>query len=81
MTGCTARARAETGKDLSKKPPQTTTANQYVQEEIKPCWSKTFKTVIMKNEALTQSQIAQKAVFDFDPDRAVPWIITIWAWN
>jgi chromosome partitioning protein len=42
--------------------------NQYVLEEIKPYWSKTFQTIIMKNEALNQSQIAQKAVFDFDPE-------------
>jgi chromosome partitioning protein len=42
--------------------------NQHVLEEIKPYWSKTFQTVIMKNEALNQSQIAQKVVFDFDPD-------------
>jgi chromosome partitioning protein len=42
--------------------------NQYVLEEIKPYWNKTFQTIIMKNEALNQSQIAQKAVFDFDPE-------------
>jgi chromosome partitioning protein len=42
--------------------------NQYVLEEIRPYWSKTFQTIIMKNEALNQSQIAQKAVFDFDPE-------------
>ncbi len=42
--------------------------NHYVLEEIKPYWNKTFQTIIMKNEALNQSQIAQKAVFDYDPD-------------
>jgi chromosome partitioning protein len=42
--------------------------NQYVLEEIRPYWSKTFQTIIMKNESLNQSQIAQKAVFDFDPE-------------
>jgi chromosome partitioning protein len=42
--------------------------NQYVLEEIRPYWSKTFQTIIMKNEALNQSQIAPKAVFDFDPE-------------
>jgi|UniRef100_A0A7V6A131 chromosome partitioning protein len=42
--------------------------NQYVLEQIRPYWSKTFQTIIMKNEALNQSQIAQKAVFDFDPE-------------
>ena len=42
--------------------------NQYVLEEIKPYWNKTFQTIIMKNEALNQSQIAQKAVFDYDPE-------------
>ena len=42
--------------------------NQYVLEEIRPYWKKTFQTIIMKNEALNQSQIAQKAVFDFDPE-------------
>jgi chromosome partitioning protein len=42
--------------------------NQYVLEEIRPYWEKTFQTIIMKNEALNQSQIAQQAVFDFDPD-------------
>jgi len=42
--------------------------NQYVLEEIKPYWGKTFQTIIMKNEALNQSQIAQKAIFDYDPE-------------
>jgi chromosome partitioning protein len=42
--------------------------NQYVLEEIRPYWEKTFQTIIMKNEALNQSQIAQQAVFDFDPE-------------
>ena len=42
--------------------------NQYVLEEIKPYWNKTFQTIIMKNESLNQSQIAQKAIFDYDPE-------------
>ncbi len=42
--------------------------NQFVLEEIRPYWNKTFQTIVMKNEALNQSQIAQKAVFDFDPE-------------
>ncbi len=42
--------------------------NHYVLEEIKPYWNKTFQTIIMKNEALNQSQIAQKAVFDYEPE-------------
>ena len=42
--------------------------NHYVLEEIKPYQNKTFQTIIMKNEALNQSQIAQKAVFDYDPE-------------
>jgi chromosome partitioning protein len=41
--------------------------NQYVLEEIRPYWQKVFQTIIMRNEALNQAQIAQKAVFDFDP--------------
>ncbi len=42
--------------------------NQYVLQEIRPYWSKTFQTIIMKNEALNQAQIAQKAIFDYDPE-------------
>ncbi len=41
--------------------------NQYVLQEIRPYWPKTFQTIIMKNEALNQAQIVQKAIFDFDP--------------
>jgi chromosome partitioning protein len=37
--------------------------NQYVLQEIRPYLSKTFQTIIMKNEALNQAQIAQKAIF------------------
>uniref|UniRef100_A0A7V4G9X6 ParA family protein n=1 Tax=Desulfobacca acetoxidans TaxID=60893 RepID=A0A7V4G9X6_9BACT len=41
--------------------------NEYVLEQLKPYRDKTFTTLIMKNEALNQAQIAQKAIFDFDP--------------
>ena len=41
--------------------------NEYILEQLKPYRDKTFHTVIMKNEALNQAQIAQKAIFDFDP--------------
>jgi chromosome partitioning protein len=40
--------------------------NEYILEQLKPYRDKTFKTVIMKNEALNQAQIAQKVVFDYD---------------
>ncbi|MGQ9689339.1 MAG: ParA family protein [Desulfobaccales bacterium] len=42
--------------------------NHYVLQEIRPYWKKTFQTIIMKNEALNQAQIAQKAIFDYDPE-------------
>lgn len=41
--------------------------NEYILEQLKPYKAKTFSTLIMKNEALNQAQIAQKAIFDFDP--------------
>ncbi|MFH1596577.1 MAG: ParA family protein [Pseudomonadota bacterium] len=41
--------------------------NEYILEQLKPYREKTFNTIIMKNEALNQSQIAQKAIFDFEP--------------
>jgi chromosome partitioning protein len=41
--------------------------NEYILEQLKPYREKTFDTVIMKNEALNQAQIAQKAIFDFEP--------------
>ncbi|MBW1992510.1 MAG: ParA family protein [Deltaproteobacteria bacterium] len=41
--------------------------NEYILEQLKPYRDKTFTTVIMKNEALNQAQIAQRAIFDFDP--------------
>jgi len=40
--------------------------NEYILEQLKPYRDKTFHTTIMKNEALNQAQIAQKAIFDFD---------------
>jgi chromosome partitioning protein len=41
--------------------------NEYILEQLQPFREKMFKTIIMKNEALNQAQIAQKAIFDFDP--------------
>ena len=41
--------------------------NEYILEQLRPYRDKTFKTLVMKNEALNQAQIAQKAIFDFDP--------------
>jgi chromosome partitioning protein len=41
--------------------------NEYVLEQLSPYREKTFTTLVMKNEALNQAQIAQKAIFDFDP--------------
>lgn len=41
--------------------------NEYVLEQLRPYRDKTFTTLVMKNEALNQAQIAQKAIFDFDP--------------
>jgi chromosome partitioning protein len=41
--------------------------NEYILEQLKPYREKTFDTLIMKNEALNQAQIAQKAIFDFEP--------------
>jgi chromosome partitioning protein len=41
--------------------------NEYILEQLRPYQDKTFKTIIMKNEALNQAQIAQKAIFNYDP--------------
>jgi len=41
--------------------------NEYILEQLKPYREKTFTTIIMKNEALNQAQIAQKAIFDYEP--------------
>ncbi len=41
--------------------------NEYILEQLKPYRDKTFTTIIMKNEALNQAQIAQKAIFDYEP--------------
>ncbi len=41
--------------------------NEYILEQLKPYREKTFTTLIMKNESLNQSQIAQRAIFDYDP--------------
>jgi len=41
--------------------------NEYILAQLKPYRDKTFTTLIMKNEALNQAQIAQKAIFDFEP--------------
>ena len=40
--------------------------NEYILEQLRPYRDKTFTTLIMKNEALNQAQIAQKAIFDFE---------------
>ncbi len=41
--------------------------NDYIMEQLAPFREKTFKAMIMKNEALNQAQIAQKAIFDYEP--------------
>jgi chromosome partitioning protein len=41
--------------------------NEYILEQLAPYHDKTFKSIINKNEALNQAQIAQKAIFDFEP--------------
>lgn len=41
--------------------------NEYILEQLRPYRDKTFVTLIMKNEALNQAQIAQRAIFDYDP--------------
>jgi chromosome partitioning protein len=41
--------------------------NDYILSQLAPYQEKTFKAVINKNEALNQAQIAQKAIFDFEP--------------
>jgi len=41
--------------------------NEYILEQLKPYREKTFTAIIMKNEALNQAQIAQKAIFDYEP--------------
>ncbi len=41
--------------------------NEYILEQLRPYRGKTFKTIIMKNEALNQAQIAQKVIFDYAP--------------
>lgn len=39
--------------------------NEFILKELEPFKDRTFKTRIMKNEALNQAQIAQKSIFDF----------------
>ncbi len=41
--------------------------NEYILDELRPYRNHTFATLIMRNEALNQAQIEQKAIFDFDP--------------
>jgi chromosome partitioning protein len=41
--------------------------NEYILDQLRPYRDKTFATFIMKNEALNQAQIAQKAIFDYEP--------------
>jgi chromosome partitioning protein len=40
--------------------------NEFILEQLRPYREKTFTSIIMKNEALNQAQIAQKAIFDYD---------------
>jgi chromosome partitioning protein len=40
--------------------------NEFIMEQLKPYLEKTFGAIIMKNEALNQAQISQKAIFDYD---------------
>jgi chromosome partitioning protein len=48
--------------------PRNRVTNQYILDELRPYRDKTFASIIRKNEALNQAQIAQKAIFDFDFD-------------
>jgi chromosome partitioning protein len=41
--------------------------NDYILEQLVPFREKIFKAMIMKNEALNQAQIAQKAIFNYEP--------------
>jgi chromosome partitioning protein len=53
--------------------------NEYILEQLKPYRDKTFQTMIMKNEALNQAQIAQKAIFDYEPKSSGAqdyWLLT-----
>lgn len=52
---------------LTMYDPRNRVTNQYIMDELKPYRSKTFDSIIRKNEAINQAQIAQKAIFDFDP--------------
>jgi chromosome partitioning protein len=40
--------------------------NEFIMEQLRPYMEKSFAAIIMKNEALNQAQIAQKAIFDYD---------------
>lgn len=40
--------------------------NEFIMEQLRPYLEKTFGVIIMKNEALNQAQIAQKAIYDYD---------------
>lgn len=40
--------------------------NEFIMEQLRPYMEKTFGVIIMKNEALNQAQIAQKAIYDYD---------------
>ena len=42
--------------------------NEYILEEIGPYRTMTFASIILRNEAINQAQIEQKAIFDFDPE-------------
>lgn len=46
---------------------RNTVTNEYILKQLEPYKELIFDTVIMKNEALNQSQITQQSIFDFEP--------------
>ena len=42
--------------------------NEFILSQLEPYRERMFETVIMKNEALNQASIAQKVIFDFEPN-------------
>lgn len=42
--------------------------NEFILTQLEPYKDRMFETIIMKNEALNQASIAQKLIFDFDPN-------------
>lgn len=41
--------------------------NDFILDQLEPFRDRLLETVIMKNESLNQAQIAQQAIFDYDP--------------